>query len=53
MNKESKDLLIQIHNELQQIYVRGVDSIHMANALVQIENLISTDEEIKEEPTAD
>lgn len=35
-----KDKLINAHNELQQIFVRGIDSVHMANALVAIEQVI-------------
>lgn len=35
-----KDQLIRAHDELQQIFVRGVDSIHMANAIMILENCI-------------
>ena len=35
-----KNTLITIHNELQQIFTRGIDTIHMANALVQLEQII-------------
>lgn len=35
-----KEKLINAHNELQQIFVRGIDSVHMANALVAIEQVI-------------
>lgn len=36
-----KEKLINAHNELQQIFVRGIDSVHMANALVAIEQVIN------------
>lgn len=49
-----KDQLIRAHDELQQIFVRGVDAIHMANAIVVLENCISELEQnekaLKEEP---
>lgn len=35
-----KEKLVNIHNELQQIFVRGIDSVHMANALIAIEQVI-------------
>lgn len=35
-----KEVLIGINNELQQIYVRGIDTVHMANALNMISQLI-------------
>lgn len=37
-----KEVLITINNELQQIYVRGIDTVHMANALNMISQLINT-----------
>lgn len=40
-----KDELIYINNELQQIYVRGIDTVHMANALNVISQLIKSAEE--------
>ena len=30
-----------INSELQQIYVRGIDSIHMANALMELERVFN------------
>lgn len=36
-----KEVLISINNELQQIYVRGIDTVHMANALNMISQLIN------------
>lgn len=36
-----KEVLISINNELQQIYVRGIDTVHMANALKGISDLIN------------
>lgn len=50
-----KDKLINAHNELQQIFVRGIDSVHMANALVAIEQVIQEmDKSAKtEEPKED
>nr|MBQ4455632.1 hypothetical protein [Clostridia bacterium] len=44
-----KEKLIQAHNELQQIFVRGIDSVHMANALVVLEQVIKELEEEKSE----
>ena len=45
-----KEKLIQAHNELQQIFVRGIDSVHMANALVVLEQVIK---ELGEEKSED
>ena len=36
-----KEVLISINNELQQIYVRGIDTVHMANALNWLSQLIN------------
>lgn len=40
-----KDELIYIHNEIGQIFVRGIDAIHIANALQMLDELIRKDEE--------
>lgn len=37
-----KDLLIKVSNELCQIPVKGIDTIHMANALKGISDVINT-----------
>ena len=34
-----KQELAAINNELQQIYVRGIDAVHMAKALMTLEEL--------------
>lgn len=33
----TKEQIAYINNELQQIYTRGIDSVHMANALLALE----------------
>ena len=48
-----KEKLINAHNELQQIFVRGIDSVHMANALVAIEQVIQELDKPVEEKTED
>lgn len=35
------DKIATINNELQQIYVRGVDTVHMATALTLLEQVYS------------
>ena len=54
-NKEEtmKEDLIRANNELQQIFVRGIDAIHMTNALMILDNLIQKSDEPKEEPPAE
>lgn len=34
-------ILEMVNNELQQIWVRGIDTVHMANALKGISDLIN------------
>mgnify|MGYP006873120628 CR=1 FL=1 len=48
-----KEDLIRANNELQQIFVRGIDAIHMTNALMILDNLIQKSDEPKEEPPAE
>ena len=33
----TKEQIVYINNELQQIYTRGIDTVHMANALLALE----------------
>ena len=37
--------LMYINNELQQIYVRGVDTVHMAKALQAIAELVDEEQQ--------
>ena len=48
-----KDLLIKVSEELCQIPVKGIDTIHMANALKAISDVLNMlpDEEDGEEST--
>lgn len=47
----TKEQIALINNELQQIYVRGIDTLHMANALAELEKIYKelSDSEKKEE----
>ena len=36
-----REQVIAISNELQQIYVKGIDTIHMANALKGLSDLMN------------
>ncbi len=41
--------IIAANNELQQVYVRGIDAVHMAKALMAIEEVYN---ELLEQETA-
>ena len=45
-----KEELTRIYNELLLIHVQGIDSVHMANAIIGIERLIQKDDEKEEKP---
>ena len=44
MSEETKKELLKVHETLQLIFVRGLDAVHMANALMQLEQIIQKEE---------
>ena len=45
MSEETKKELLKVHETLQLIFVRGIDAVHMANALMQLEHVIQKEGE--------
>lgn len=53
MIDQLKNQIVAINNELQQVFVRGADAVHMANALVQLEQLFNSLPDDEKEETED
>lgn len=45
MTEETKKQLIEVHERLQLIFVRGIDAVHMAQALMTLEQIIQKEGE--------